>query len=416
MFIRKQRKRWELLHSCRDGAGRVYHRRLGHCADAVGLEQKLDEISRTCPEIRFDRTRLLEKILGSSTRGTRPVQLVETHSEAQADTLSEAQADTLSETQADTLSETQADTLSETQADTLSETQADTLSETQADSLSETRTSTLNETHCSPARIQDATRRCDKIRRSARALLRLLAEEEDASVLKGAEDELSLLSARLQGVGEVDDVKLHLSRLSPRRRQFDRSDLRARPYMAALDELSGRLELQGQLADALAVLGRRVNYCATPDVIMRYGALLQRAGHFDQAVREYSRLPSQEAAKHYNLASISVLQNRKEEAVFHLLKGLTHDPQANLHYDESFGIRTMTRQPIIEDKNRPIGPNPEYWQQFGHLWTAEGREFVRKLCSQALVRFSLSKSRKTGIRYRNLVPPASQQMLLGRIV
>jgi len=342
MFIRKQGKRWQLLHSCRDGSGRIYHRRLGHFTESGELGRKLDEISQKCPEVRFDRTRLMSKVVGF-----------------------------------------------------------------------ETSRETVREDIREDSGL-DASRRSDKIRRYARALLRLLAEEDDGAVLQDAQEDLVLLSARLREFGEIDEIKVHLSRLSPRRRKFDRSEPKACLYLEALDQLSRKLQLQGQVEKALDVLGRRVECCATPEAQMRYGAMLQSTGHFDQAVLQYARVPSREPGKHYNLASIAWQKERKEEAVVHLLRGLTHDPEANLHFDESFGIRVMTGQPIKEDKERPVGPNPEYWHQFGHLWTTEGREFVHQICSQPLVRFWLRKSRRLGIKFRSLVPPASRRILLAR--
>jgi len=367
LFIRKQRKKWVLLHSCRDGSGRVYHRRLGHCVNAADLELRLDDVEQRCPEVRFDRAKLLAQLKKETQTSEVP------DSERDKDWDSDRDRDRDSDRDRDRDSDRDHD--------------------------------------------RDLDRKSDKIRRSARTLLRLLAEEEDAEVLRAAHEELVLLSARLRGISseEFDDVKYCQSRLSPVRRQFDRSDPQARPYLEALDKQSNLLHRQGRLGECLAVLGRRVGCCPTSEAQIRYGTLLQEVGLLEEAAEQYARLSNQDPRKHYNLASLSFLQGRKEEALVHLLRGLTHDPQANLRFDEAYAIRIMSGQKISPDELLPVGPDPSYWNQYGHLWTAEGQNFVNRICSQPLVRFCLRKSRETEVKPRNLVPISSRKLLLERV-
>ena len=51
MFLRKQGRRVYLLHSYRDGRGRVCQRRLAHFVDAVSLERQLADLPTRCPDI-----------------------------------------------------------------------------------------------------------------------------------------------------------------------------------------------------------------------------------------------------------------------------------------------------------------------------------------------------------------------------
>jgi tetratricopeptide (TPR) repeat protein len=58
MFLRKMGRRILILHSYRDGRGKVCQRRLGDFSDAAGLERELGELPRKCPDFDCDVSRL----------------------------------------------------------------------------------------------------------------------------------------------------------------------------------------------------------------------------------------------------------------------------------------------------------------------------------------------------------------------
>ena len=60
-FLRKVCRRVLILHSYRDGRGKVCHRRLGHFSDAAGLEHELRDLPQRCPELNWDEVRLRQQ-------------------------------------------------------------------------------------------------------------------------------------------------------------------------------------------------------------------------------------------------------------------------------------------------------------------------------------------------------------------
>ena len=58
MFLRKMGRRVLILHSYRDGRGKVCQQRLGHFVDAPGLERHLASLPQRCPDIHLDAIKL----------------------------------------------------------------------------------------------------------------------------------------------------------------------------------------------------------------------------------------------------------------------------------------------------------------------------------------------------------------------
>lgn len=58
MFLRRMGRRILILHSYRDGRGKVCQRRLGHFSDVAGLELELRELPQRCANIECDVSRL----------------------------------------------------------------------------------------------------------------------------------------------------------------------------------------------------------------------------------------------------------------------------------------------------------------------------------------------------------------------
>lgn len=75
MFLRRMRRRILILHSYRDGRGKVCQRRLGHFTDLAGLERELDDLPRRCPDLYCDGPRLRDrarKLLHDQPPGRQP--------------------------------------------------------------------------------------------------------------------------------------------------------------------------------------------------------------------------------------------------------------------------------------------------------------------------------------------------------
>lgn len=74
MFLRQMGRRILILHSYRDGLGKVCQRRLGHFLDSTSLEKQLDELPGRCPEFAGEWVRLRQRAqaLLDSTRPLQP--------------------------------------------------------------------------------------------------------------------------------------------------------------------------------------------------------------------------------------------------------------------------------------------------------------------------------------------------------
>src|ERR1017187_8019565 len=61
MFVKRSGRRCLLLHSVRDGRGKVGHRRLGHFWDAASLERCLAALPQGAPELKPDIEQIRRK-------------------------------------------------------------------------------------------------------------------------------------------------------------------------------------------------------------------------------------------------------------------------------------------------------------------------------------------------------------------
>lgn len=343
MYLRKQGRRIYLLQSYRDGQGRVCQRRLGHFTDWAGWQRQRAELALRRPELRGEFEKLSER----------------------------------------------------------------------AESM------LVHQPITKPPQV-----RAQAIRGLVRALLNKLAEEEDEEVLGSLDAELRELGARLghcdpdglmaeaeqqlqQGDLEEAEASLHqvarLARatLPTRRQRFDSSDPKARLYLDALDRLSDVLLKQSQCEDAVEVLAERVSCCPSSSSRLLYGSLLQKLGRKQEAAEQYSRLPKEDSFRHYNLASVSWQTGSHDEALLHLLRGLTCNPEPVMALDQMIRGKEVLR-------------GGEYWQTFGEFWDFAGRQFILTVTSQPWVRRRLRIVREQGTRVRNLVSAHSRAWILER--
>lgn len=315
MFVRKRGRRYLILHSYRDGRGKVCQRRLGAFVDAPGLVRQLAELPERCPEMAA----FLPKL------------------QVQAEALLREQS-------------------------------------------------------------SDPERRAQRIRRTARLLSTYLAEESDPEVLRKVAPELHDLQVKLP-VPESTPLSRSRARLSPRRRRYDPSDPQAQAYLQALDQEADHLTEQARIQEGAEVLAERVRLCPTADARLAYGALLQQLGRPKEAEGQYERVPPCHAARHYNCAALYWASNKREEALVHLMRGLTREPEVMQAL-----VRMQQGKPII----RPT----DYWQRFGSLWPPDARAFAALICAQSVVRHRLNNMLRRRVLVRELIPAHTRAWLL----
>jgi tetratricopeptide (TPR) repeat protein len=160
--------------------------------------------------------------------------------------------------------------------------------------------------------------------------------------------------------------------------------------MEALEGLRDNLEERECWDECLQVAQRRVEARPDEDSRLTYGHLLQRLGRNNEAIEQYCRLSQRNPLRHYNLVAACWQDNRPDEALDHLLRGLAEDPQRLWQKD--------------------------YWDRFGDCWTLSGREFANAVLAHPLVRHKLSRSLKQGVKPRKLIPTGSRGWLLEKVL
>lgn len=291
MFMRKRSQRYVLLHSVRDGKGRVRHLRLGQFDNATSLGECLqdsqwlnwkDWFSRQYPEVQVNWCRL------------------------------RAQAERM-------------------------------FAEAGGWSLLKV------------APKSGVSQRVARLRSLIRSLVRGLACETDPQVLQELHDQLVPLKIRLNQIGiqseaksVCDQAQAKQARLpaSSRRKVYAEGDPEAADYLKHLDDLACSFEKRGLLEECARVLAERVRCCPSPQGRARYGGVLQRLGRIREAIEQYEFIPSKDAVRHYNLASASYREGRIGEALDHLSRGLIRDR-------EVANCLTRRRNPLSAQSKHP---------------------------------------------------------------
>lgn len=112
---------------------------------------------------------------------------------------------------------------------------------------------------------------------------------------------------------------------------------------------------------------------------------------------QYSRVPFYDSYRHFNAAAASWQLQRPEEALVHLLRGVTRD--------------TETMDALIRaQRSKAVLRGEEYWREFADLWPEEARRFAANICADKLVRFSLTKMFHRGVLVRELVSAHSRAL------
>jgi len=267
MFLRKRHQRYVLLHSYRDGRGRVRQRRLGHFEGKDALARHLQPerwqqwkaaFVEEHPEVNVDWQRLqiqAQKFVDDSDPADKP------------------------------------------------------------GALTKRRTSRKS--------------REEKIEQHLRALTSLLEQESQPEFLQRIVPKLEqLLSEVVPLNDELGSLRkrLHQERAKlPPKRSFHPTDPQVVPYLEALHPLLQALEGDGQWDECARLLAQRVHRCPCPQAFADFGAILQLLGRVDEAIEQYECIPNREAVRHYNLASCCFQAGRTEQALEHLLRALNRD-------------------------------------------------------------------------------------------
>lgn len=166
----------------------------------------------------------------------------------------------------------------------------------------------------------------------------------------------------------------------------------------ALELLAEVLQRLDRRESAAAAWRERVRCSPDSGALAEYGAALQRLGRRDEAARQYRRLPRRDHRRHFNLASVSWENGDRQEALEALLQGLLRDRQVG----EQLGS---------VQKGRPVG---HYWRCYADLWSSDARRFFEAVYKQPAVRFTLRRMEERGVRPRQLLPAPTRAMLLER--
>lgn len=384
MYIRKKGQRFYLLHSYRDGSGRVYQRRLGHFSDENGLRRQLDEIAHRCPELSGSipdlRLRALEELRKIQPFPSRTIEQVSDKICRAARLLLRLLAE---EAEPENLR------LVNCELGMLKARLAELVPgsdprhpEPGHPEAGHPGPGHLEAVHPEPGHPESGHPEPGQAGYSELGHAAPESRPPKSGPPKSGQFEAELM--------------LYHSRLSPRRRRFDPSDPIVRPYCETLDRVLEDLKWKGQIEACCELLKRRIECCPEPESWLEYGAILQRMGRYDEASAAYERLPNRDFRKHYNLASVSFAQGQPEEAFTRILRGLTRDPEA------------WTRRKDWKES--------KYWRRFGDLWSQEGLRFLQSISGQTLVRFRLRTSRERGVVLRNLVPSIARKRLLDEAI
>jgi tetratricopeptide (TPR) repeat protein len=270
MFVRKLGRRVLMLHSFRDGRGKVCQRRLGHFCDAAGLERQLAEFPERYPEFAGEVDKL--RAQGQALLGDE----MAVGQQRRVDRVGKAIRSLLA-------------WLAEEDDPRVVHSLATELGQLQA-------------------RLQGL---------GADEFDRPIAQAEEQIVagdLKGAEESLRGLARATR------------SALPARRRCFDPGQAHIRPHLQVLDRLGDVLARQARLSESAQVMAERVKCCPTATARLTYGSLLQKLGRHSEAAQQYQCVPDGQGERHYNLASLCWQQGQADEALVHLLRGLLRDP------------------------------------------------------------------------------------------
>ncbi|MFN8611891.1 MAG: hypothetical protein U0931_30380 [Vulcanimicrobiota bacterium] len=270
MFLRKMGHRYLLLHSYRDGRGKVCQRRLAHFESPAQMHVNLnraewrERLQTDYPEIKMDWRRLTQ------------------------DAATLEQAPVAPRTRA-----------------------------------SQGRPSLAGQVR-KLVRMAAEEGKVEVLHQAAEILqsrLRSLARPE-AELARGESYLQSQQFAEAEAELEAVVWKTRLQ-LPPARRRLE--EPQARDHLQALRSLSRALEGQGKTAESSRIAEQRARMNPARLSLGEYGLQLHKEGRWEEAAEQWRRVPWKFGWRHYNLAALAWSQGRQEESARHLLHGLVQD-------------------------------------------------------------------------------------------
>ena len=237
----------------------------------------------------------------------------------------------------------------------------------------------------------DSTPLRDKIRRATRHLLNLLSQQPQTEF----SPELQTLRTRLQKqeppqADLPQRAEFQRSLLSPRRRSYWAHEAAIQPYVRSLQHIAQDLQQQGHLQESLAVQQQRMALTHGDRAPLDSAALLHALGRPQEAHDLLTQVPPNDGWRDYHLATLCWQMERHAEAMPHLFRALTVEPE------------------VASD------PDHAYWRAYKGLWDEPSRRVLSDLASLPVIRFPRAQARKIGRTPRKLVPPVAHGWLLDR--
>lgn len=170
---------------------------------------------------------------------------------------------------------------------------------------------------------------------------------------------------------------------------WDSRDPKGAAQCAALENQASLLESQDRLEESCQVRGRLAARFPGESTWADYGESLQRLGRGDEALEQYARLTPRDSLRHYQMASVLIAQDKKREGLHHLALGMNRD-------------RDIAEALVHIEKGVKACKGGQYWERYGHLWDAPARKFFLNVYQQSVVKMTLSRDQRLGVRRRRV--------------
>jgi tetratricopeptide (TPR) repeat protein len=184
------------------------------------------------------------------------------------------------------------------------------------------------------------------------------------------------------------------------RRCFDPRDAAGAARLRSMELLAGVLQRLDEGESAADVWRERVRSNADAEALLEYGACLHRLGHLDEAEAQYGRVPNADARRHFHTAALCWDRGDRERAFEALVRGLQREREVG---EQLKALQTH-------------GLARGYWKRYGSVWSLGARRFFEKVYREPAVRFTLRRTSEKGQRPRQLLPARTRDLLLQRCI
>ncbi len=186
-----------------------------------------------------------------------------------------------------------------------------------------------------------------------------------------------------------------------RRSIWHPDDPEAADQIRALRDTVEQLRNQARLEEACEAQARLTASFPGAEGWAAYGSLLQRLGRWDEALKQYSKLPLKQSLRHYQIASLMCAQGKQAESLPVLLRALTLD-------------RGVAEGLVRIAKGFEPWKGADYWERYGEAWDQDGRKFFLAVYNQSLVKMALARAQRLGVKPRTLFREHALSVVLGQ--